>query len=428
MTTARLVVAAPSPASRAGGGLASLDLAAVRAAFPVLSRTVRGHPLVYLDSAASAQMPDVAIEAMARHQREGHANVHRGVHTLSHEATLAYDAVREKARKFLNAASTDEVIFSHGTTSAINLVARSWGDANVGRGDEILLTALEHHSNFVPWQMLARRVGATLKVAPLLADGSLDLDAFERLLNARTRIVAVAHASNVLGTALPVRRIVDLAAVHGAVVLVDGAQSAPHFPIDVRALGCDFFACSGHKLYGPTGVGLLYGRRALLEAMPPYEGGGGMIERVSVEETTFLPPPERFEAGTPPIAPVIGLGAALDWLTGLDRTALSAHEHDLLTYASERVSEIPGLRVLGTSAERVSVFSFTMDGVHPHDIGTVLDAEGVAIRAGHHCAQPLMRHLGLPATARASFAAYNTRSDVDALVAGLHRVRKVFAS
>jgi cysteine desulfurase/selenocysteine lyase len=405
----------------------SLDLAAVRADFPILRRTVRGRPLVYLDTAASAQMPLPAIEAMVRHQTDGHANVHRGVHTLSHEATVAYDAVRERAGAFLGAASADEVIFAHGTTSAINLVARSWGDANVRQGDEIVVTLLEHHSNFVPWQMLAARAGAVLRVAPLLPDGSLDLEAFERLLSPRTRMVAIAHVSNVLGTVLPVRRIAELAHARGAVVLVDGAQSAPHLPIDVQALGCDFFVCSGHKLYGPTGVGLLWGRRALLEAMPPYETGGGMIERVTVERTTFLPPPGRFEAGTPPIAQVIGLGAALDWLGRFDTRAVAAHEADLLAYATDTVRKVPGVAVLGTAPDRVSVLSFVMDGVHPHDIGTVLDAEGVAIRAGHHCAQPLMQHLGVPATARASFGIYNTRADVDALAAGLRRVHEVFA-
>ncbi|HEV2292131.1 MAG TPA: SufS family cysteine desulfurase [Gemmatimonadales bacterium] len=408
-------------------GALSLDVAAIRAAFPVFGRRIRGRPLVYLDTAASAQMPAAAIEAMVRHQSEGHANVHRGVHTLSYEATEAYDAVRERARRFLNAASADEVIFAHGTTSAVNLVARSWGDAHVKRGDEIVVTLLEHHSNFVPWQMLAERTGARLKVAPLLSDGSLDREAFERLLSDRTRVVAVAHVSNVLGTVLPVRWIADLAHARGAVVVVDGAQSAPHFPVDVQELGCDFFVCSGHKLYGPTGVGLLYGRLPLLQAMAPYETGGGMIERVTVERTTFAPPPGRFEAGTPPILSVVGLGAAIEWLAGLDREAIAAHEQALLARATERISEVPGVRILGTAPGKVSVLSFVMDGVHPHDIGTVLDAEGIAIRAGHHCAQPLMQQLGVPGTARASFGVYNDLDDVDALVGGLRRVREVFA-
>ncbi|HSC58432.1 MAG TPA: SufS family cysteine desulfurase [Gemmatimonadales bacterium] len=402
-------------------------MAAIRAAFPVFGRRVRGRPLVYLDTAASAQMPAAAIEAMVRHQSEGHANVHRGVHTLSYEATEAYDAVRERARRFLNAASADEVIFAHGTTSAINLVARSWGDAHVKRGDEIVVTLLEHHSNFVPWQVLAERTGARLRVAPLLPDGSLDRGAFEALLSDRTRVVAVAHVSNVLGTVLPVRWIADLAHARGAVVVVDGAQSAPHLPVDVQALGCDFFVCSGHKLYGPTGVGVLYGRLSLLQAMAPYETGGGMIERVTIERTTFAPPPGRFEAGTPPILPVVGLGAAIEWLASLDREAIAAHEQALLARATERISEVPGVRVLGTAPGKVSVLSFVMDGVHPHDIGTVLDAEGIAIRAGHHCAQPLMHQLGVPGTARASFGVYNDLDDVDALVSGLQRVREVFA-
>lgn len=408
-------------------GALSLDVAAIRAAFPVFGRRVRGRPLVYLDTAASAQMPAAAIEAMVRHQSEGHANVHRGVHTLSYEATEAYDAVRERARRFLNAASADEVIFAHGTTSAINLVARSWGDAHVKRGDEIVVTLLEHHSNFVPWQVLAERTGARLRVAPLLPDGSLDRGAFEALLSDRTRVVAVAHVSNVLGTVLPVRWIADLAHARGAVVVVDGAQSAPHLPVDVQALGCDFFVCSGHKLYGPTGVGVLYGRLSLLQAMAPYETGGGMIERVTIERTTFAPPPGRFEAGTPPILPVVGLGAAIEWLASLDREAIAAHEQALLARATERISEVPGVRVLGTAPGKVSVLSFVMDGVHPHDIGTVLDAEGIAIRAGHHCAQPLMQQLGVPGTARASFGVYNDFDDVDALVRGLQRVREVFA-
>lgn len=418
---------APSPTAPVRGGALSWDPAAIRKEFPVLGRKIRGRPLVYLDSAASAQMPRAAVAAMVRHQEEGHANVHRGVHTLSYEATLAYDDVRERARRFLGAASAEEVIFAHGTTSGINLIARAWGDVNVRAGEEIVVTEVEHHSNFVPWQMLAQRSGATLKVAPILPDGSLDLAAFRELLSPRTKVVAVAHASNVLGTVLPIAEIAALAHRRGAAVVVDGAQSAPHLPINVAALDCDFFVCSGHKLYGPTGIGLLYGRRALLEAMPPYEFGGGMIEKVSVSGTTFAPPPARFEAGTPPIAPAVGLGAALDWLGTLDPAARAAHEKDLLDYATERVAAVPGLRILGTARDRVSVLSFVMDGIHPHDIGTVLDAEGIAIRAGHHCAQPLMRALGVPATARASFGVYNTRDDVDALTAGLERVREVLA-
>lgn len=425
MTDLRSPARAPSQAPARGGAL-SFDPAAIRASFPVFSRRIGGRPLVYLDTAASAQMPEVAIEAMVRHQERGHANVHRGVHTLSHEASEAYDAVRERVRAFLNAGVVDEVIFAHGTTSAINLVARSWGDTHVHAGDEIVVTMLEHHSNFVPWQQLAERTGAALKVAPLLADGSLDLDAFERLLTPRTKIVALAHVSNVLGTVLPVRRMADLAHHHGAIVVVDGAQSAPHLAIDVQALGCDFFVCSGHKMYGPTGVGILWGRLALLQAMQPWETGGGMIERVTLERTTFAPPPGRFEAGTPPILPVVGLGAALEWLGGLDRDEVAAHEQALLAQATECLMDLPGVRVVGTAPGKVSVLSFVMDGVHPHDIGTVLDAEGVAIRAGHHCAQPLMQYLGLAGTARVSFGVYNDRTDVDALVRGLARVRKVF--
>ena len=425
MTGVRSPARAPSPAPASGGAL-PFDPASIRASFPVLGRRIGGRPLVYLDTAASAQMPAVAIDAMVRHQAEGHANVHRGVHTLSYEATEAYDAVRERVRSFLNASSADEVIFAHGTTSAINLVARSWGDAHVNSGDEILVTVLEHHSNFVPWQMLAERRGAALKVAPLLADGSLDLEAFEHLLTPRTRIVAAAHASNVLGTVLPIRRMADLAHQRGAVVVVDGAQAAPHLAVDVQSLGCDGGGCAGHKRYGPTGVGILWGRLALLQAMEPYETGGGMIERVTVERTTFAPPPGRFEAGTPPILPVVGLGAALEWLTGLDHDQMAAHEARLLAHATERLSDLPGVRVVGTAPGKVSVLSFVMEGVHPHDIGTVLDAEGIAIRAGHHCAQPLMRHLGLTSTARASFGVYNDLTDVEALVRGLERARRVF--
>lgn len=416
---------APSPTPPVRGGAVPFDLARIRADFPILTRKIQGRRLVYLDSAASSQMPRAAIAAMVRHQEAGHANVHRGVHTLSHEATVAYDQVREQAARFLGARSPDEVILAHGTTSAINLVARSWGDTNVKAGDEIVVTALEHHSNFVPWQALATRTGAVFRVAPILPDGSLDLAALARLLSPRTRVVAVTHASNVLGTVVPVAEVAAMAHRVGAVVVVDGAQSAPHLPVDVAALGADFFACSGHKLYGPTGVGLLYGRHELLQAMPPYEFGGGMIERVTAETTTWAPAPARFEAGTPPIAPVVGLGAAIEWLSRFDRDAVLAHEQDVLTYALDRIAAVPGVTVLGHPPERIGVLSFVVDGVHPHDVGTVLDAEGIAVRAGHHCAQPLMQVLGVPATARASFGIYSTRDDVDALVAGLGRVRAI---
>lgn len=405
----------------------NLDVAAIRAQFPILARQVAGVPLAYLDNAATAQVPQTVLDVMTRHYTAGHANVHRGVHTLSHEATVAYDAARATAARFLNARVAGEVVFAHGTTSALNLIARSWGDANVRAGDEILLTTLEHHSNIVPWVRLAERSGAVIKVVPLTDDGSLDLDACADLIGPRTKVVAFAHASNVLGTAAPVRAIADMAHAVGAIVVIDGAQAAPHLVVDVQALDCDFYVCSGHKLYGPNGIGLLYGRASLLAAMPPYEGGGGMIEQVTFERITYAPAPARFEAGTPPIAEALGLGAALEWLMALDRSALEAHEQDLLGYASQRLGAIDALTIHGTAAGKVSVLAFTLSGIHPHDIGTVLDRHGVAIRAGHHCAQPLMKHLGVTATARASFSAYNTRTEVDLLVDGVVAAQRMFA-
>lgn len=405
----------------------TFDVDAIRAQFPILARQVAGVPVAYLDNAATAQVPHAVLDAMARHYAEGHANVHRGVHTLSHEATVAYDAARATAARFLNAPAAAEVVFTHGTTSALNLVARAWGDANVRAGDEILLTTLEHHSNIVPWVRLAERTGAVIKVIPLGVDGSLDLEAGAELIGDRTKVVAFAHASNVLGTVVPVRRIADLAHAVGAIVVVDGAQAAPHIIVDVQALACDFYVASGHKLYGPNGIGLLYGRSALLEAMPPYEGGGGMIEQVGFDRVTYAPPPARFEAGTPPVAEALGLGAALEWLMALDRAALEGHEQDLLSYATDRLERIEDLTIHGTAAGKLSVLSFTVAGIHPHDIGTILDQHGVAIRAGHHCAQPLMRHLRIPATARASFAAYNSRAEVDLLVDGIVAARRMFA-
>jgi len=407
-------------------GLA-LDVGRVRQDFPVLRTRIHGKPLVYLDSAATSQKPQAVISAMDDFLSHWNANVHRGVHDLSQRATLEYDAIRERVRAFFNAADSSEIVFSHGTTSAINLVAHSYGGSVLRSGDEIVLTEMEHHSNIVPWQLLAQRSGAVIRVAPITDRGELRLDALEALLGPRTRIVAVTHVSNVLGTVNPIRRIADLTHAAGAVLLVDGAQSAPHLRVDVRALGCDFFVCSGHKMLGPTGVGVLFGRRDLLEGMPPYEGGGGMIERVSFEETTFAPPPARFEAGTPPVAEVVGLGAAIDYLerTGFDR--ISRHEQTLLDLAYEQLRGFPGLRIIGEAADRASVLSFVLDGAHPHDVGTILDQEGVAVRAGHHCAQPLMRRLGLISTVRASFSLYNTADDVAALLRGLRRVREVLA-
>jgi cysteine desulfurase / selenocysteine lyase len=405
----------------------TLDVEAIRAQFPILARRVAGVPLAYFDNAATAQVPQVVLDTMARHYAEGHANVHRGVHTLSHEATVAYDAARATAARFLRARAPSEVVFAHGTTSGLNLIARSWGDANVRAGDEILLTTLEHHSNIVPWVRLAERTGAVVKVISLTADGVVDSEAARALIGPRTKVVAFAHASNVLGTIAPVRAIADLAHAVGAIVVIDGAQAAPHVVIDVQALDCDFYVASGHKLYGPNGIGLLYGRAALLAAMPPYEGGGGMIEQVSFERITYAPAPARFEAGTPPVAEAIGLGAALEWLMTLDRSALEAHEQDLLAYATARLQTIPGVRLHGVTAEKVSVLAFSVDGIHPHDVGTVLDRHGVAVRAGHHCAQPLMKHLKVGATVRASFGAYNTRAEVDLLVDGVIEAQRMFA-
>jgi len=402
------------------------DVRKVRADFPILSRIVRGRPLVYLDNAATAQKPAAVIEAIDRYYRTGNANVHRGVHTLSEEATAAYERARELAAVFLGAASPSEIIFTAGTTASLNLVAQSYGGSVLRPGDEILVTEMEHHSNLVPWQLVAERTGATVRAIPVMESGGLDLGAFERLLGARTRIVAVAHASNVIGAINPVNAIAEMAHQVGAVVVVDGAQSAPHLRVNLVAIDCDFFACSGHKLYGPNGIGILYGKRALLDAMPPWQGGGGMIREVQIERSTWAAPPERFEAGTPPIAEAVGLGAALEYLMRWDWEALVGYEQALIAEASRKLQEVPGLRVLGEGADRVSVLSISMDRVHPHDAGTVLDTLGIAVRAGHHCAQPLMRRFGVTATLRASFGAYNTPEEVEALIAGMHEVRRVF--
>jgi len=403
-----------------------LDVARLRADFPILATRVGDKPLVYLDNAATSQKPRVVIEAVRRFLAEGNANIHRGVHYLSERATLAYDAVRGEARAFLNAPAEHEVLFVRGTTEAINLVAQSYGRSTLRAGDEILVTGMEHHSNIVPWQLVAGQTGAVVRPIPINDDGDVDLDAYRRLLGPRTRIVGVAHISNALGTVNPVAEMARLAHEAGAVVVVDGAQAAPHFPIDVQALGADFYACSGHKMFGPTGVGLLWGRTALLDSMPPWQGGGDMIHTVSFSGTTFAPLPAKFEAGTPAIAEVIGLGEAIRYLRGLDQAAIAEYEHALLAHATERVLEVPGVRIVGTARQKAGVLSFTLAGVHPHDLGTILDAEGVAIRAGHHCAQPVMERFGVHATARASFAFYNTFEEVDVLVRGLHRAREVF--
>jgi cysteine desulfurase/selenocysteine lyase len=395
--------------------------------FPILSTTVRGKPLIYLDNAATSQKPRQVIEAVSAFYAGENANIHRGVHYLSERATVAFEGVRREVARFLGAESPSEIVFTGGTTGSINLVAQSWGRATLRPGDEVLVTGMEHHSNLVPWQLLCEQTGATLRAVPVTDAGELDLDAFGRLLTDRTRILAVVQLSNVLGTINPVAELAARARAAGAVTVVDGAQSAPHLPVDVRALGCDFFAFSGHKLFGPTGVGVLYGRAALLERMPPWQGGGSMIASVGLERSTYAPPPARFEAGTPPIAEVIGLGAAIEYLSAIGLDAIGAWEGELLARAVELVGAVPGVRLVGAPARRASVLSFEVEGVHPHDVSAVLDDEGIAVRAGHHCAQPLMERLGVPATVRASFAFYNTMDEVQALADGLRRVREVFA-
>ena len=402
------------------------DVAAVRGDFPILDTQVGGHPLVYLDNAATAQKPQAVIDAVSHYYAATNANIHRGVHYLSAEATDAYDRARITVANFLNAAEPRECVFVRGTTEAINLVAASWGRANLRKGDEILLTGMEHHANIVPWQMAAEATGAVIKVIPVTDLGELDLEQIDQLLTPRVKLLAVTHVSNALGTINPVRALIQRAHAVGAVALVDGAQSAAHLQVDARALDCDFFAFSGHKVFGPTGIGVLYGKAALLEKMPPYQTGGDMIERVSFEKTTFRGSPERFEAGTPDISGAIGLAAAIQYLAKLGHANLATHESALLAYATEAVGNVQGIRIIGEAPEKVGVLSFVMDGVHPHDIGTVLDNEGIAIRAGHHCCMPLMKRLGLPGTARASFAFYNTREEADRLASALVKVRKMF--
>ena len=402
------------------------DLERVRADFPILGRRVRGKPLVYLDNAATSQKPQSVIDAVSRFYRSENANIHRGVHYLSERATEAYDSVREEVARFINAASSRQVIFTKGTTEGINLVAQSYGRPNLKPGDDIVITAMEHHSNIVPWQLLCEQTGAVLKAAAIDDRGELDLVAFEQLLTDRTKLVAVVHLSNALGTINPVKSVIALAHDRGIPVLVDGAQAVPHLPVDVQDLDCDFYVFSGHKVFGPTGIGVLYGRESFLERMPPYQGGGDMIATVSLQRSTWAPLPAKFEAGTPMIAQVAGLGAALRYLEGVGLEKVGAWEQELLTYATERVLEIEGIRIIGTARHKASVLGFIMQDVHPHDIGTILDNEGIAIRAGHHCAQPVMERFGVPATARASFAFYNSFEEVDALVAGLVTVKKMF--
>jgi cysteine desulfurase / selenocysteine lyase len=408
------------------GAVAQREVARWRADFPILSQQVYGKPLVYLDNGATTQKPGVVIEAENRYYREYNSNIHRGVHALSQRATEVYETARGKVQRFLNAGAPEEIIFVRGTTEAINLVAQSYGRSRIKPGDEILISAMEHHSNIVPWQILCEQTGAKLRVVPINDAGEFMMKEYEELLSSSTKMVAVVHLSNALGTINPVQEIIDRAHELGVPVLVDGAQAAAHLNVDVQKLDCDFYAFSGHKIYGPTGIGVLYGKRTLLEAMPPYQGGGDMIRAVTFEKTEYNILPYKFEAGTPNIAGAIGLGAALDYVSGIGLETIAAHERDLLCYATEAVSEIPGLRLIGTAREKSSMLSFVIEGAHPHDIGTILDHDGIAVRAGHHCAMPVMDRFGVPATVRASFALYNTRDEVDALVAGIHKVKEFF--
>jgi cysteine desulfurase/selenocysteine lyase len=405
---------------------AVLDVERVRRDFPILATRVNGHPLVYLDSAASSQRALPVIRAVEDYETHSHANVHRGVHALSQAATAAFEGARERVRRFLNARSTREIIFVRGTTEGINLVAQAYARPRLGPGDEILISALEHHANIVPWQMVCQQSGCTLKVAPINRRGELEFEEFVKLLSPRTRLVGIAHVSNALGTVLPVKRIIEAAHAHGAVVLIDGAQAVPHSAVDVRALGADFYTFSAHKLYGPTGIGVLYGREELLAAMPPWQGGGDMILTVTFEKSTYNELPWKFEAGTPNMSGAVGLAAAMDYVEGLGLAAIAAHEDRLLKLATSELARLPDIEIIGTAAHKAAVLSFTMKGVHPHDLGTILDAEGVAVRTGHHCAMPVMTFFGVPATARASFGCYNTEGDVAALVAALKRAREVF--
>ncbi|MGN6184588.1 MAG: SufS family cysteine desulfurase [Thermoanaerobaculia bacterium] len=402
------------------------DVERVRRDFPILTRNARGKRLVYLDNAATTQKPQSVIDRIVRYYSTENSNVHRGVHYLSELSTIEFENARETVQRFIHARDIKEIIFTRGTTESINLVAQTWGRANLKEGDEILISAIEHHSNIVPWQMLCAEKNAKLRVAPVFDTGELDVDAYEQMLNPRVKLVAVGHASNALGTINPLKRIIASAHANGSLVLVDGAQGVPHLHVDVQDLDADFYAFSGHKVYGPTGIGVLYGRQALLEAMPPWQGGGDMILSVSYEKTTYNALPYKFEAGTPNIEGVIGLASALDYVASVGLDAIAAHEHDLLVYATNRLLEIEGLRIIGTASEKASVISFVLDGVHPHDIGTVLDQEGIAVRTGHHCAQPLMMRFNVPATGRASFGLYNTREEADILVAGLKQVIEVF--
>jgi len=406
---------------------APFDVEKVRKDFPILRTKVHGHPLVYLDNAATSQKPQAVIDALVRYYEGENANIHRGVHYLSQLATEEFEKARKTVQRFVNATEPSEIVFTRGTTEAINLVAQTYGRANVGAGDEVLITAMEHHSNIVPWQLLCEEKGAKLRVAPINDAGELLLSEFEKLLGPKTKIVGAAHVSNALGTINPLKKMIAMAHARGVPVLVDGAQAVPHIAVDVQALDADFYTFSGHKMYGPTGIGVLYGKMALLEAMPPYQGGGDMISSVTFEKTTYNKVPHKFEAGTPDMAGVAGLKAAIEYMESIGIEKIAAHEHDLLEYATDAVAGLEGVRLIGTAAEKASVLSFLLEDVHPHDIGTILDQEGIAVRTGHHCAQPVMDRFGIPATVRASFAVYNTKAEVDALVRGIRKVREVFA-
>lgn len=405
----------------------NFDAEKIRADFPLLQQSVNGHPLVYLDNGATSQKPQAVIDALVRYYTTENANVHRGVHTLSQQATDDYEAARAKIRQLLNAAHDHEIIFTRGTTESINLVAQSYGRQYIGPGDEIIISNMEHHSNIVPWQMLCQEKNATLRIVPINDTGELLMDEYERMLSPRTKLVAITHVSNALGTIQPAAQIVALARAHGALTLLDGAQAIPHLPIDVQQLDCDFYAFSGHKLYGPTGTGILYGKAELLDNMPPVYGGGEMIKSVTFEHTTYNDLPYKFEAGTPNIAGAIGLGAAVDYLQTIGYDAIAAHEHQLLQYGTQALQSIGGLRIIGDSPHKAGILSFVIDNIHPHDIGTILDAEGIAIRTGHHCAQPLMQRFQIPATARASLAIYNTKADLDALARAIDRAIEIFS-
>jgi cysteine desulfurase/selenocysteine lyase len=417
----------PSTGSGARAFGTGIDVEKIRRDFPILARDVRGKKLVYLDNAATSQKPRVVIDALSRYYEQENANIHRGVHFLSELATAEHERARQTVRSFINAADAKEIVFVRGTTEAINLVAQTYGRVHVGAGDEVLITAMEHHSNIVPWQLLCEEKGAKLRVAPINDDGELLLEEFAKLLTPRTKIVAVAHVSNALGTVNPLRQIIQLAHQKNIPVLVDGAQAVPHMKVDVQALDCDLYAFSSHKMFGPTGMGVLYGKASLLEAMPPYQGGGEMISSVTFERTTYNKLPFKFEAGTPNIAGAIALGTAIEYLNEIGMNKITAYEHELLEYATIKVSAIPGVRLIGTAKEKAGVLSFVIEGIHPHDVGTILDQEGIAIRTGHHCAQPIMDRFGIPATARASFAFYNTKEEVDALANGILKVQEVFA-